>query len=229
MLAQIATDAKSKERAAVSELLQLLLLKRQDRNHRRLNCQRDIARQIVEKRGVTTCWFSRTIIGRSMPTPANCLKIRGTDRRQPFHRRQRSRQYRDSYQHGFVRNRRTAKASSAAAFGCGWPGYPHARDRGQGDDRERLLLTQRNAIPERLGRVIRSHWGVENRLDWVLNVVMNEDQTRSRNDNSAYNFAILHHMALNLMQNDRSKVSLRSKFNLAGWKDEFLAGLLASA
>jgi len=35
MLAQITTDAKSKERAAVSELLQLLLLKRQDRNHRR--------------------------------------------------------------------------------------------------------------------------------------------------------------------------------------------------
>jgi hypothetical protein len=35
MLAQIATDAKSKERAAVSELLQLLLLKRPDRNHRR--------------------------------------------------------------------------------------------------------------------------------------------------------------------------------------------------
>ena len=77
--------------------------------------------------------------------------------------------------------------------------------------------------------MIRSHWGVENRLDWVLNVVMNEDQTRSRNDNSAYNFAILRHVALNLMQNDRSKVSLRSKFNLAGWKDEFLAGLLASA
>ena len=77
--------------------------------------------------------------------------------------------------------------------------------------------------------MIRSHWGVENRLHWVLNVVMNEDQTRSRNDNSAYNFAILHHMALNLMQNDRSKVSLRSKFNLAGWKHEFLAGLLASA
>ena len=73
-----------------------------------------------------------------------------------------------------------------------------------------------SAIPERLGRVVRSHWGVENRLYWVLNVVMNEDQARSRNDNSAYNFAILRHMALNLMQNDRSKVSLRSKFNLAG-------------
>ena len=58
---------------------------------------------------------------------------------------------------------------------------------------------------------------------------MNEDQARNRNDNSAYNLAILRHMALNLMQKDSSKVSLRSKFNLAGWKDEFLTKLLASA
>ena len=56
---------------------------------------------------------------------------------------------------------------------------------------------------------------------------MNEDQARSRNDNTVYNLAILRHMALNLMQKDRSKVSLRSKFNLAGWQDAFLAKLLA--
>jgi len=47
---------------------------------------------------------------------------------------------------------------------------------------------------------------------------MNEDQTRNRYDNSQ--------MALNLIQRDRSQVSIRSKFNLAGWKDEFLAKLL---
>jgi predicted transposase YbfD/YdcC len=81
--------------------------------------------------------------------------------------------------------------------------------------------------PERLGQVARSHWGVENRLHWVLNTVMNEDRIRNRNDNSAYNLAILRHMALNLMQRDRSPVSLRSKFNLAAWKTEFLAELLS--
>jgi predicted transposase YbfD/YdcC len=81
---------------------------------------------------------------------------------------------------------------------------------------------------ERVGQVARSHSGVENRLHWVLNDVMNEDRARSRNDNSAYNFAILRHMALNPMQKERSRVSLRSKFNLAGWQDEFLAKLLAA-
>jgi predicted transposase YbfD/YdcC len=83
--------------------------------------------------------------------------------------------------------------------------------------------------PEQLGQVARSHWGVENRLHWALNVVMNEDQVRSRMDNSPYNLAILRHMALNLMQKDRSKVSLRGKFNLAAWKEDFLAKLLAQA
>ncbi len=82
---------------------------------------------------------------------------------------------------------------------------------------------------EALGAAVRSHWGVENRLHWMLNVVMNEDQARSRLDNSPYNLGILRHMALNLMQRDRSGVSLRSKFNLAAWKDEFLAELLAQA
>jgi len=81
--------------------------------------------------------------------------------------------------------------------------------------------------PERLGQVARSQSGVENRLHWVLNTVMHEDRTRNRNDISAYNLAILRHMALNLMQRDRSGMSLRSKFNLAAWKDEFLAELLS--
>jgi hypothetical protein len=43
---------------------------------------------------------------------------------------------------------------------------------------------------------------------------MHEDKTRNRNGNSAYNLAVLRNMALNLMQRDRSWVSLRSKFNL---------------
>jgi hypothetical protein len=34
-------------------------------------------------------------------------------------------------------------------------------------------------------------------------------------------------MALNLMQPDRSRVSLCSTFDLAAWKDEFLAELLS--
>ncbi len=69
---------------------------------------------------------------------------------------------------------------------------------------------------ERLNHVIRSYWGVENRLQWRLDVVMNEDQDRTRMDNGPHNLAVLHHMALNVMQKDTSKGSLPGKFMRAG-------------
>jgi predicted transposase YbfD/YdcC len=79
---------------------------------------------------------------------------------------------------------------------------------------------------ERLNQVVRSHWGVENRLHWRLDVVMNEDQDRTRLGNGPYNLAVLRHMAMNVMQTDASKGSLRGKFMRAGWDERYLARLL---
>jgi predicted transposase YbfD/YdcC len=81
--------------------------------------------------------------------------------------------------------------------------------------------------PERLNEVVRSHWGVENRLHWRLDVVMNEDQDRTRLGDGPHNLAVLRHMVLNVMQKDPSKGSLRGKFKRAGWNDAYLAKLLA--
>jgi predicted transposase YbfD/YdcC len=64
---------------------------------------------------------------------------------------------------------------------------------------------------ERFLEVVRSHWGVENRLHRRLDVVMNEDQQRKRSDNGPNNLAVLRHVALNVMQKDTSKGSLRGK------------------
>ena len=81
---------------------------------------------------------------------------------------------------------------------------------------------------ERFNEVVRSHWGVENKLHWRLDVVMNEDQDRTRVGNGPHNLAVLRHMALNVMQKDASKGSLRGKFKRAGWDDAYLSRLLAS-
>src|ERR1035437_6860810 len=80
--------------------------------------------------------------------------------------------------------------------------------------------------PERFNEVVRQHWGVENRLHWRLDVVMNEDQDRTRLGNGPHNLAVLRHMALNAMQQEGSKGSLRGKFKRAGWDDSFLTSLL---
>jgi hypothetical protein len=76
------------------------------------------------------------------------------------------------------------------------------------------------------GSVVRSHWGVENRLHWRLDVVMNEDQDRSRLGNGPHNLAVLRHMALNVMQKDSEKGSLRGKIKRAGWDEAYLTRLL---
>jgi hypothetical protein len=56
---------------------------------------------------------------------------------------------------------------------------------------------------------------------------MNEDQDRSRLGHAPENLAVLRHMALNVMQKDPTKASLRGKFKRAGWEDAYLAKLIA--
>jgi len=65
------------------------------------------------------------------------------------------------------------------------------------------------------------------RLHWRLDVVMNEDQARNRLGHGPQNLAVLRHMALNVMQKDQSKGSLRSKLKRAGWDNAYLATLIA--
>ena len=61
---------------------------------------------------------------------------------------------------------------------------------------------------ECFNKVVRAHWGAE-WLHWRLDVVMNEDHDRSRLGNGLHNLAVLRHMAMNLMQKDGEKGSLR--------------------
>ncbi len=81
--------------------------------------------------------------------------------------------------------------------------------------------------PERFAEVVRAHWGVENRLRWVLDVTMNEGQARNRLDNGPNNLAVLRHMALNILDAEKSKITKRRKIKRAGWSNAFLANLLA--
>ncbi len=68
---------------------------------------------------------------------------------------------------------------------------------------------------------------MENRLHWCLDVVMDEDRDRTRKDNGPQNLAVLRHMALNVMRKDPKKASLRAKFKIAAWNNNYLVSLLA--
>jgi predicted transposase YbfD/YdcC len=78
-----------------------------------------------------------------------------------------------------------------------------------------------------INSVARAHWGVENSLHWCLDVVMDEDCARNRMDHGPQNLAVLRHMALNIMRKDPRKASLRGKFKIAAWNNNYLVSLLA--
>jgi len=73
---------------------------------------------------------------------------------------------------------------------------------------------------------IRSHWGVENGLHWVLDMTFREDEQRKRANHADKNFAIVRKIALNLLKKDDGKGSLRMKRLKAAWNKDYVLELL---
>jgi predicted transposase YbfD/YdcC len=101
--------------------------------------------------------------------------------------------------------------------------------RRNGEKAERIFLLSRRYPPEELLSIVREHWGIENRLHWALDVVLDEDRDRTRKDNAPPNLAILRRLALNVLRAyPDAKTSLRRKIKRAGWNQDFLLSLLAN-
>jgi predicted transposase YbfD/YdcC len=80
---------------------------------------------------------------------------------------------------------------------------------------------------QRIGEVIRSHWGIENSLHWVFDIAFREDECRKRKDHSAENFAMLRRITLNLLKQEKTcKRSIAGKRLLAGWDESYLEKVL---
>src|SRR3954451_10677059 len=77
---------------------------------------------------------------------------------------------------------------------------------------------------------IRSHWGIENSLHWVLDVVFREDDSRHHAGNSCENLALLRKLAIGLLKQEKScDASLKTKRLRCGWDDSYLAKVLAAS
>jgi predicted transposase YbfD/YdcC len=103
------------------------------------------------------------------------------------------------------------------------------RMRGQRADAPlvRHYLLSKYMSPKRLLQVTRSHWGIENRLHWVLDMHFAEDASRARKDNAPENLAILRRLALNILRSHPHPASLRRKIKRAGWDNAFLLAVLS--
>jgi predicted transposase YbfD/YdcC len=75
---------------------------------------------------------------------------------------------------------------------------------------------------------VRSHWGIENELHWTLDLAFDEDRCRVRKDHGPENFALLRHIALNLLKQEKNcKRGVPGKRLLAGWNQDYLLKVLA--
>lgn len=90
----------------------------------------------------------------------------------------------------------------------------------------RYYMTSMKDPAQTIASAIREHWNIENKLHWRLDVLMREDECRIRSGNSAENFAVLRHFALNLLKTEPTKKSIKRKQKTAGWDHSYLLQIL---
>lgn len=91
----------------------------------------------------------------------------------------------------------------------------------------RYYISSLVAAAERIGEIIRLHWGIENRLHWHLDVTFNEDKSMIRAGYGAENFSLLKRCVLNLVKADTTeKASISTKRRIAGWDPAYRLKLL---
>ena len=94
----------------------------------------------------------------------------------------------------------------------------------------RYYISSLPGDPERLLHVVRRHWAIENELHWVLDVAMNEDHSRVRKDQAPENLAVLRHIALNLLKQEKTaKGGIHARQLQAAWKEDYLLKVLSTA
>jgi predicted transposase YbfD/YdcC len=97
--------------------------------------------------------------------------------------------------------------------------------RGHSEEVSYYIASSEEPVKELAGG-IRAHWGIENKVHWVLDVVFREDDSRVRAGHAAENLGWLRRVALALLKQDDSKGSIKGKRLKAGWDNDFLEKVL---
>lgn len=100
-------------------------------------------------------------------------------------------------------------------------------ERGEKTEKERrYYISSVKLDAKTFAKAVRAHWGVENRLHWVLDVVFHDDLARLRTGFGPHNMAIVRHMAMNLIRHPKDRHSLKNRRKLACLNDDYLESLI---
>ena len=90
----------------------------------------------------------------------------------------------------------------------------------------RSYITSRPLSAHALAAAVRSHWGIENKLHWILDVAFNEDLSRLRKGHGAKNMAVVRHFAINLVRDVKDKRSIKTRRKRASRDPAYLRAIL---
>ncbi len=94
------------------------------------------------------------------------------------------------------------------------------------NEETRYYISSAALDAQHAANAVRGHWGIENRLHWVLDVTFNDDQSRVRKGFGAKNMAVVRHFALNLIRAAKDTKSVKLRRKLAAWTPDYLDRLL---
>lgn len=238
VMGQLKSDGKSNEITSVPELLKLLHLKGCVVTLDAMNCQKKTAEQIIKQQGDYLFCLKD-----NHPD----LKRNVEDRFQEMESKRKKTWPMDFFEiqekgHGRLETRKHSVIYKREENGWGlinlhdqWKNLNAVvkieservdLQTGIVSSENRYYMTSMKDPAEMIASAIREHWNIENKLHWRLDVLMSEDECRVRAGNSAENFAVLRHLALNLLTTESTKKSVRRKQKTAGWDHSYLLRIL---
>lgn len=230
---QMKVDGKSNEITAMPELLKLMDIRGSTVTADALNCQKEIASQIVEQGGdyVLAVKANQASLHEDVKLFFEDGIAEGFDVPCVLTEQ-------DDWGHGRTENRKCYSVEVAHLDWFKhkeeWKGLKSiaciesARRTRDTESIQRRYFISSLSDTARIARSIRHHWRIENKLHWVMDVDFDEDSCRARTDHAPENFAMLRQIAHNLIKQESSrKVSVRRKINKAGWDNDFLARIVA--
>jgi predicted transposase YbfD/YdcC len=236
-LGQVAVDDKSNEITAIPKLLQLLDLEGALVTIDAMGCQKDIAQQIrlsnghyvlaVKDNQPTLYADIQACFLRALETDFHGVRYeRLEEKPQRGHGRQETRIYTVIYDPPGLSTRAEWVDLQAIVM------VYRERQVGTGENEKSFseetsyYIVSTEAPVAELAGGIRAHWGIENKVHWVLDVVFREDHSRVRAGHAAENLGWLRRVALALLKQDDAKGSIKGKRLKAGWDNDFLEKLL---